>query len=116
MTQPANADLADRIEQLARVRVLCVGDVMLDRYIYGTVERISPEAPIPVLRIQRESDMLGGAGNVLRNLLALGAEVCFLSVVGDDPAGREIQAIIAAEERVEPHLLSERARTTRSVE
>jgi hypothetical protein len=88
MTQPANADLADRIEQLARVRVLCVGDVMLDRYIYGTVERISPEAPIPVLRIQRESDMLGGAGNVLRNLLALGAEVCFLSVVGDDPAGR----------------------------
>lgn len=112
MPHAANVDLADRIEDLARVRVLCVGDVMLDRYIYGTVERISPEAPIPVLRIQRETDMLGGAGNVLRNLLALGTEVCFLSVVGDDPAGREIQAIIAAEERVEPHVLSERARTT----
>ncbi|WP_374440230.1 D-glycero-beta-D-manno-heptose-7-phosphate kinase [Stella sp.] len=112
MVQSADADLADRVEALSRVRVLCVGDVMLDRYIYGSVERISPEAPIPVLRIQRESDMLGGAGNVLRNLLALGTEVCFLSVVGDDPAGREIQAIIAGEERVEPHVLTERARTT----
>ncbi|BBK39682.1 bifunctional protein HldE [Allostella sp. ATCC 35155] len=112
MVQAADAVLANRVEDIAKVRVLCVGDVMLDRYIYGSVERISPEAPIPVLRIQRESDMLGGAGNVLRNLLALGTEVCFLSVVGDDPAGREIQAIIAAEERVEPHVLTERARTT----
>ncbi len=112
MTEAPNADLARRIDALGRVRVLCVGDVMLDRYIYGSVERISPEAPIPVLRIEREADTLGGAGNVLRNLLALGAEVCFLSVVGEDPAGREIQAIIAAEERVEPHVFTERARTT----
>ncbi|MCC7272109.1 MAG: D-glycero-beta-D-manno-heptose-7-phosphate kinase [Alphaproteobacteria bacterium] len=112
MSDSPNAELAERIDALAGVRVLCVGDVMLDRYIYGTVDRISPEAPIPVLRIQREADTLGGAGNVLRNLLALGAETCFLSVVGDDPAGREIQAIIAAEERVEPHLLTERSRTT----
>ncbi|MGE0719687.1 MAG: D-glycero-beta-D-manno-heptose-7-phosphate kinase [Alphaproteobacteria bacterium] len=112
MAATPNADLADRVEALAAARVLCVGDVMLDRYIYGSVERISPEAPIPVLRIQREADTLGGAGNVLRNLLALGVETCFLSVVGDDAAGREIQAIIAAEERVEPHVLTERGRIT----
>ena len=112
MTDSPHADLAHRVDALADVRVLCVGDVMLDRYVYGAVDRISPEAPIPVLRIEREAATLGGAGNVLRNLLALGAETCFLSVVGDDPAGREIQAIISGEEKVEPHVLSERGRST----
>ncbi|MGE0726166.1 MAG: D-glycero-beta-D-manno-heptose-7-phosphate kinase [Alphaproteobacteria bacterium] len=112
MTDAPHADLAHRVDALAGVRVLCVGDVMLDRYVYGAVDRISPEAPIPVLRIEREAATLGGAGNVLRNLLALGAEVCFLSVVGDDPAGREIQQIIAGEAAVEPHVLTERGRTT----
>ena len=72
---------------LARTSVLVVGDVMLDRYIYGTVERISPEAPVPILAIEREVAMPGGAGNVVRNLTALGAAVAFISVVGRRPGG-----------------------------
>jgi D-beta-D-heptose 7-phosphate kinase/D-beta-D-heptose 1-phosphate adenosyltransferase len=88
-----NTDLAAQLETLAGVRVVVAGDVMLDRFLYGEVERISPEAPIPVLRIEREATMLGGAGNVLRNLVALGAAVEFLAVVGDDAAGREVQAL-----------------------
>ncbi len=69
---------------------MCVGDVMLDRFVYGSVERISPEAPIPVLRIERHAAMLGGAGNVAANLEALGCRPHFLSVVGDDDAGAAI--------------------------
>ncbi|HEY9548626.1 MAG TPA: bifunctional heptose 7-phosphate kinase/heptose 1-phosphate adenyltransferase, partial [Kiloniellaceae bacterium] len=68
------SDLARAVERLAGVRVLVVGDIMLDRFVYGAVERISPEAPIPVLRIAEETALLGGAGNVLRNLAALGAQ------------------------------------------
>ena len=89
------SDLAAAIERLKDAHVLCVGDVMLDRYVYGAVERISPEAPIPVLRMEREAAMLGGAGNVVRNLSALGAHVAFASVVGNDQAGREISALVA---------------------
>lgn len=81
------SDLSRDIEALARTSVMCVGDVMLDRFVYGAVERISPEAPIPVLRIERQTTMLGGAGNVAANLEALGAAPRFLSVVGDDEAG-----------------------------
>ncbi|MCH8036906.1 MAG: bifunctional heptose 7-phosphate kinase/heptose 1-phosphate adenyltransferase, partial [Proteobacteria bacterium] len=92
-----NIELASRLEALAGARVLVVGDVMLDRFVYGTVERISPEAPIPVLRIEREAAMLGGAGNVLRNLAALGVAADLVAVVGDDAAGREVQALALAE-------------------
>ena len=59
--------LAQSISALEAVRVLCVGDVMLDRFVYGVVERVSPEAPVPVLRVTHEKAMLGGAGNVVRN-------------------------------------------------
>ena len=85
-----NTDLAAQLEALSGARVVVAGDVMLDRFLYGEVERISPEGPIPVLRIEREAAMLGGAGNVLRNLAALGAKIEFLAVVGDDAAGREV--------------------------
>jgi len=88
-----NTDLAAQLEALAGARVVVAGDVMLDRFLYGEVERISPEGPIPVLRIEREAAMLGGAGNVLRNLAALGAEIEFLAVVGDDAAGREVDSL-----------------------
>ena len=90
-------DLAADIEALSRARVVVVGDAMLDRFLYGAVERISPEAPIPVLRIEREVAMLGGAGNVLRNLAALGVAAELIAVVGDDAAGREVAALAAAE-------------------
>lgn len=86
--------LASEVERLAQVRVLCVGDVMLDRYIYGDVMRVSPEAPIPVLRVRDERAMLGGAGNVVRNLAALGAVVSFVSVTGTDDAGASIASML----------------------
>ena len=69
--------LADAVRRLSRTSVMVIGDVMLDRYVYGTVERISPEAPIPILTVEREVAMPGGAGNVVRNLTALGTPVAF---------------------------------------
>jgi D-beta-D-heptose 7-phosphate kinase/D-beta-D-heptose 1-phosphate adenosyltransferase len=94
------ASLHRIVERMVGVRVLCVGDVMLDHFIYGSVERISPEAPIPVLRVARESRMLGGAGNVARNATALGAEVSLIATVGDDEAGRTISALIEQQDRL----------------
>jgi D-beta-D-heptose 7-phosphate kinase/D-beta-D-heptose 1-phosphate adenosyltransferase len=84
------AQLLPLVGALAKARVLCVGDVMLDHFHYGTVERISPEAPIPVLKVEREDTMLGGAGNVVRNLQSLGARARFVTVVGGDGDGKEI--------------------------
>ncbi len=82
--------LATIVETFGQSRILCVGDVMLDHFLYGKVERISPEAPIPVLLIEREDAMLGGAGNVVRNVAALEATVRFITVIGDDHAGEEV--------------------------
>jgi D-beta-D-heptose 7-phosphate kinase/D-beta-D-heptose 1-phosphate adenosyltransferase len=107
-----NSDLVELVPRLAGARVLCVGDVMLDRFVYGHVDRISPEAPIPVLSVEREIAMLGGAGNVIRNLVGLGAAAEFVSVVGKDAAGREIMTLVGQLERVEQHLLSETKRET----
>ncbi len=90
----AERDAAAAVEALAGVRVLVVGDLMLDRFVYGQVERVSPEAPIPVLRVERELTVLGGAGNVLRNLAALGAVPRVIGLVGDDAAGREVAALL----------------------
>jgi len=104
--------LADRVERLRATSVLCVGDVMLDRFVYGSVDRISPEAPIPVLAIERESAMLGGAGNVVRNLVALGAHPAFIAVVGDDVPGREIARLVDEHKTIEPSLLVEPGRQT----
>ena len=108
----SEVDLIPLVEALARARVLCVGDAMLDHYVYGRVERVSPEAPIPVLRVEHEVKKLGGAGNVLSNLHALGAEACFVSVSGGDPAGREVSKLVAGLAGVEAHVLPELGRTT----
>ena len=81
-------------DSFSHLQTLVVGDVMLDRYWFGTVDRISPEAPVPVLAVQSEETRAGGAANVAHNLLALGAKSNLLSVVGDDEAGREIKQII----------------------
>jgi D-beta-D-heptose 7-phosphate kinase/D-beta-D-heptose 1-phosphate adenosyltransferase len=108
----AHADLIPLVESLSTARVLCVGDVMLDRYIYGRVERISPEAPVPVLCIDREEVRLGGAGNVLRNLHALGAQTSFVAVTGGDREGRDISTMVAELGGAEAHVLSERSRIT----
>jgi len=91
----ARAALAARVGTLARARVLVVGDVMLDRFVHGGVDRVSPEAPIPILRVESERSMLGGAGNVVRNLCALGARPHYVSVVGDDTEADEIVALLS---------------------
>jgi D-glycero-beta-D-manno-heptose-7-phosphate kinase len=74
-----------------------VGDVMLDRYWFGNVDRISPEAPVPVVHVQRTEERPGGAANVARNVAALGGSATLLSVVGDDDAGRTLASLLAAE-------------------
>lgn len=81
-------------QQFSKIRTLVVGDVMLDRYWFGSVDRISPEAPVPVLAVKGEETRAGGAANVAHNLVALGAKSNLLSVVGDDDAGRDINAIL----------------------
>ena len=82
---------------VARARVLVVGDVMLDRYWFGDVERISPEAPVPVVKIARSEERPGGAANVARNAAALGAQATLLSVVGDDEPGRALARLLEGE-------------------
>ncbi|MEO5700710.1 MAG: D-glycero-beta-D-manno-heptose-7-phosphate kinase [Casimicrobiaceae bacterium] len=86
-------------ERVAGTRVLVAGDVMLDRYWFGDVERISPEAPVPVVKIARSEERPGGAANVARNATTLGAQATLLSVVGTDEAGATLQALLR-EERV----------------
>jgi rfaE bifunctional protein kinase chain/domain len=87
----AGADLKAR---LRKARVLVVGDAMLDRYLFGEVERISPEAPVPVVRVTREEDRLGGAANVALNVKALGPGVTLITVVGDDEPARRLESLL----------------------
>ena len=82
--------LATVLRRFSQVRVLVIGDLMLDRYIWGRVERISPEAPVPVVRVTRESTHAGGAGNVVANIRALGGGVEACGIVGRDQAGRSL--------------------------
>lgn len=106
------ANLADHVERFADARILCVGDSMLDRFVYGEVSRISPEAPIPVLTRKDEKRMLGGAGNVVRNIISLGAKSCFISVIGDDAVGHDLVKLIGGEKNIEPYLITESGRVT----
>lgn len=82
------------IDGFPQARILCIGDVMLDKFLYGSVNRISPEAPVPIMKMDRETRMLGGAGNVVSNLCALGCRTTFVSVVGDDANGRQVRRFL----------------------
>ena len=84
-------------EALAQARVLVVGDVMLDRYWFGDVSRISPEAPVPVVRVSHTEDRPGGAANVARNISALGGNAVLLSVIGGDEAGGALKKLVEGE-------------------
>jgi D-beta-D-heptose 7-phosphate kinase/D-beta-D-heptose 1-phosphate adenosyltransferase len=106
------SDLGSEVKRLSRASVLVVGDAMLDRYVYGEVTRISPEAPVPILTVTREVAMPGGAGNVVRNLIALGAAAALVSVVGDDQAGSDLTGLVGGQQGVEPWLLVQGGRMT----
>ena len=110
MASAVAAAAAFDVGRLRAACVQCIGDIMLDRFVDGAVERISPEAPIPVIRVGHESAMLGGAGNVARNIAALGARAVLHGVIGDDEAGRELARLAAAD--AEAHLITEGARPT----
>ena len=89
-------------QALSLAKVLVVGDVMLDRYWFGAVDRISPEAPVPVVRVTREEERIGAAANVAYNIVTLGARASLLTVVGDDDASHKLEALIA-KTGIEPH-------------
>jgi D-glycero-beta-D-manno-heptose-7-phosphate kinase len=82
-------------ETIAKAKVLVVGDAMLDRYWYGSVDRISPEAPVPVVRVTREEERIGAAANVAYNIVTMGAQSSLLCVVGDDVASHKLEALVA---------------------
>jgi len=94
MPQLAKQRAAEIIHAMRDRRIVVLGDVMLDEFVWGDVSRISPEAPVPVVDIRRESVHLGGAANVLANVLALGAGGCVVGVVGNDSAGERIKATL----------------------
>ena len=105
-------DLLALVDALGEARVLTVGDIMIDRYVHGVVERISPEAPIPVLSIQGRAAMLGGAGNVARNLVALGAKGRFVATLGDDGAAGEVRDLLNKLDGIEANLIVAPGRQT----
>src|SRR5438105_5860446 len=106
----------DAFKLIPEQTIVCVGDLMLDDFVYGEVSRISPEAPAPILAVTRNDLTVGGAGNVARNIAALGAHCVFLGVVGEDDASRTLMRALAAEPLIEPHLVVDPARpTTRKV-
>src|SRR5256884_3272299 len=99
-----------------RQAVLCVGDFILDEFVYGEVARISPEAPAPVIAVQRSETNIGGAGNVARNIASLGARCIFVGLVGEDEAGGKLKAQLSQESLIESVLVCDATRpTTRKV-
>jgi D-beta-D-heptose 7-phosphate kinase/D-beta-D-heptose 1-phosphate adenosyltransferase len=110
-------DIDQQLAKLARATVLCIGDLMLDDFVYGEVSRISPEAPAAVIAVRREDRLIGGAGNVARGIAALGARCIFVGVTGDDEAGRTLARALREQcPAVEAHLTVDASRpTTRKV-
>src|SRR6201993_1632677 len=103
-------------QAIASQTVLCVGDLMLDEFVYGEVSRISPEAPAPVIAVQRSETNVGGAGNVARNIASLGGRCIFAGLVGDDEAGAKLKAELAQHKGIECVLVLDSGRpTTRKV-
>jgi D-beta-D-heptose 7-phosphate kinase / D-beta-D-heptose 1-phosphate adenosyltransferase len=101
---------------IGRQTVLCVGDLMLDEFVYGEVSRISPEAPAPVIAVQRSETNIGGAGNVARNIAALGARCIFVGLIGEDEAGTRLKEALSQQSLIETVLVCDSGRpTTRKV-
>jgi D-beta-D-heptose 7-phosphate kinase / D-beta-D-heptose 1-phosphate adenosyltransferase len=106
-------DFEKRLTEIGQQTILCIGDLMLDDFVYGDVSRISPEAPAPVIRVSREEVIVGGAGNVARNIASLGARCLFVGVIGDDVAGTILREELSRNKRaIKSHLLVDRSRPT----
>jgi D-beta-D-heptose 7-phosphate kinase/D-beta-D-heptose 1-phosphate adenosyltransferase len=106
-------DFEKQFGDIGRQTVLCIGDLMLDDFVYGDVSRISPEAPAPVIRVSREDVIVGGAGNVARNIASLGARCLFIGVIGEDHGGKTLQqAFKRRKGRVDSRLVVDRSRPT----
>src|SRR3984885_14376011 len=97
---------------ISRQTVLCVGDLMLDEFVYGEVSRISPEAPAPVIAVQRSETDIGGAGHVARNIVSLGARCIFVGLVGEDEAGARLKAELGRDSLIESVLVCDPTRPT----
>ena len=108
----ADARLAELVQAFGGQRVLVLGDLVLDRYLWGEVERTSPEAPVPVVRLERQSANLGGAANVAANLAALGARVVLAGVVGKDEAAAEFRRLLAERGIASEAIITDGARPT----
>jgi D-beta-D-heptose 7-phosphate kinase/D-beta-D-heptose 1-phosphate adenosyltransferase len=108
----ADVELAGLVRRFPDARVLVLGDVMLDRYVSGSASRLSPEAPIPVLRPASSRATLGGAANVALNVATLGGHVALVGVIGDDAAGAEVARLLAASPGIVPHLVVAAGRPT----
>ena len=104
--------LSKILECIGKAKVLVIGDLMLDNYIVGDVERISPEAPIPVMKIEKKIFVPGGAGNVVRNLDSLGVKTQFISLVGQDEPGRKLIKILSSMKNISSNILIDRRRKT----
>src|SRR5260221_7465728 len=103
-------------QAIPRQTVLCVGDLMLDEFVYGEVSRVSPEAPAPVIAVQRSETNIGGAGNVARNIAALGARCIFAGLIGEDAAATQLKAQLSQQSLIETVLVCDPWRpTTRKV-
>ncbi len=109
-------DFETALAELPAQTVLCVGDLMLDEFVYGEVSRVSPEAPVPVIAAKRSDLGIGGAGNVARNVAALGARCICVGMVGKDAAATTLRSALDAEKRIEAHLVVDAERpTTRKI-
>ena len=106
-------DIETAIEQVSGQTILCIGDLMLDEFVYGEVSRVSPEAPVPVITAKRDEKVIGGAGNVARNIASLGARCIFVGVRGVDDTGHVLKGAFGEfRKTIEPHLVVDRSRPT----
>jgi D-beta-D-heptose 7-phosphate kinase/D-beta-D-heptose 1-phosphate adenosyltransferase len=104
--------LSNGIDRFTSCRITVVGDVILDEFLWGRVDRISPEAPVPVVEIERQSHMLGGAGNVVNNIIALGGQALLCGVVGNDSMGKKLRSIVGKLNHISDGLVVENRRPT----
>tara|TARA_B100001250_G_scaffold208860_1_gene179273 strand:- start:681 stop:1661 length:981 start_codon:yes stop_codon:yes gene_type:complete len=104
--------IKSNFKKISKTHILCVGDLILDQYIYGKVERMSPEAPVPILSINEENFQLGGVGNVARNISSLGGKATIVSLIGKDSSSKYIEKLIKKEKNLKSNFVVEENHST----